>query len=64
MPYWDMCCPKCGFEIVNIKLSLADSDKIKECPNCKVPMEKRFDTMNFIKKGSGWTANSGKGRSK
>jgi putative FmdB family regulatory protein len=64
MPSYDFVCPNCGYELVNVKRTLADINEKELCPKCHVEMEKVFDTMNFIKKGSGWTANSGKGRTK
>jgi len=64
MPYFDFACPNCGYELVNVKRTLANIDEKELCPKCHLEMEKRFNTMNFIKKGGGWTLKSGRGRSK
>ena len=63
MPYKDYTCPVCGYELVNLKKSIHDTDK-PICPKCKIEMEQVFGEMQVIYRGKGWTPKSGVGRMK
>jgi predicted nucleic acid-binding Zn ribbon protein len=59
-----MACPKCGYELVNLKKSIHDTDK-PICPKCKIEMEQVFEKMpGVVFKGVGWTPKIGGGRMK
>lgn len=55
MPYYNYCCPNCGYEIHDVKQTLDEHDKEMICPKCKTEMEQVFDTMHFMLNGDGWT---------
>ncbi len=64
MPYKDYACPCCGYEIVNVKKRMDDSEK-PICPRCGTYMEQVFHKMpGVIFNGTGWTPKIGGGRKK
>jgi putative FmdB family regulatory protein len=59
MPTYDLVCPKCGKELVNIRRTIAEIVEGVKCPKCGKVMEIVPGAVPFVLKGKDW---SSKGR--
>jgi putative FmdB family regulatory protein len=57
MPNYDYACPKCGFELVNVRQTLAEHSKPTICPKCGEIMETVPSAPPFKLIGKDWQSN-------
>jgi putative FmdB family regulatory protein len=54
-PIYDLACPKCGKELVNVRRTIAEIVEGVKCPKCGKVMEIVPGAVPTIFRGSGWT---------